>query len=238
MDKFIRSEAVLGEGTAEILRQKKVAVFGLGGVGSFCAEALVRGGIGRFIFVDGDVISESNINRQLLATERTVGQKKTFLMRERALAINSLAEIEALDVFYSEQTADSVDLHGADYIVDAIDTVSSKLFLAERAKELGVPLISCMGTGNKLNPAAFRVADIYDTRVCPLAKVMRRELKKRGIERLKTVYSEEEPIGAVACDSAPGRHSPGSVSFVPPVAGFIMAGEVIGDLLKFSVKEK
>lgn len=230
MDRFKRTQAIIGEKALEKLKTKTIAVFGLGGVGSYCAEALVRGGIGKFVFVDNDFIEPSNINRQLLALEKNIGKKKVELMRERALEINSTVEVDLVYTFFSEQTRGEIDFSRVDYIIDAIDTISSKILLAQIAQSLSIPIISCMGTGNKLDPT-FKVADIYSTQVCPLAKVMRRELKKRGVLALKTVYSEEEPHNGVVNDSPSGRHCPGSISFVPPVAGFIMAGEVIKDLL-------
>ena len=203
-----------------------VALFGVGGVGGYVAEALGRAGIGTLTLVDKDTVSVSNINRQIIATYDTVGRPKTEVMAERLRAINPDIRIECRDCFFLPDTADAFDFTGYDYVVDAVDTVTAKLELIKRAKEAGVPVISCMGTGNKLDPSRFEITDIEKTSVCPLAKVMRRELKKRGITKVKVLYSKEEPIkheaGAV----------PGSISFVPSVAGLMIAGEVINDLLR------
>ena len=214
------------------LATKTVAVFGLGGVGSFAAEALVRAGVGRLMLVDNDTVAISNLNRQLIALHSTIGRKKTEVMRERALDINPNADIELYTFFYCEDTAELIDISRCDYIVDAIDTVYSKLLLIERAGAFGVPIISSMGTGNKLDPTRFEVSDIYKTTVCPLARAMRHELKKRGIERLKVVYSKEDPQKTLTpSDDSPRRSTPGSAPFVPPVAGMILAGEVIKELM-------
>jgi tRNA A37 threonylcarbamoyladenosine dehydratase len=238
---FSRTELLLGNEKLNSLKDKKVAIFGLGGVGSFVTEGISRCGIGNFILVDNDEISPSNINRQLYALQSTVGRKKTELAKERILDINPQANIETYNIFYLPETANQFDFTQYDYVVDAIDTVSGKLMLVEQAKEAGVPIISSMGAGNKLDPTAFKVADIYKTNVCPLAKVMRRELKKRGIDKLKVVYSEEMPltpiedeedVSVVPEDSshAKRRQTPGSTAFVPSVVGLIIAGEVIKDI--------
>ncbi len=234
-EQFSRTGLILGEGGVLRLRKSAVAVFGIGGVGSYAAEALARAGIGRLLLVDSDCVQESNINRQLIALHSTVGRNKAEVMRERILDINPAAEVAALPLFYGAATADQVSFCGLDYIVDAIDSVSSKLLLIERAAECGVPIISSMGAGNKLDPTAFEAADIYDTSVCPLARVMRRELKKRGIPSLRVVYSKEAPLKPAAdgFERAPGqRQAPGSVSFVPSAAGLVLAGEVIRALAK------
>ncbi len=233
-DQFSRTELLLGKEALETLAHSRVAVFGLGGVGSFAAEALVRSGIGALELIDNDRVAVSNLNRQLIATTKTIGRDKVDVMRERALEINPEIQITARKVFYLPQTADQFDFTAYSYVVDAVDTVTAKLALVQAAQEAGTPIISSMGAGNKLNPAAFEVADISETSVCPLAKVMRRELKKRGIEHLKVVYSKEKPIrpaAAPAQETDPRRTTPGSVSFVPSVAGLILAGEVVRDLI-------
>lgn len=221
-----RTSYLIGEEGVESLSGKHVAVFGVGGVGGYVAEALGRAGIGTITLVDKDTVSVSNINRQIIATYDTVGQQKTEVMAARLRSINPEIHIECRDCFFLPDTAEQFDFSDYDYVVDAVDTVTAKLELVKRAQEAEVPIISCMGTGNKLEPGRFEIADISKTSVCPLAKVMRRELKKRGIPHLKVLYSKEEPIkheaGAV----------PGSISFVPPVAGLMIAGEVIKDLLR------
>ena len=222
---FERTVRLIGEDAQLRLMESSVAVFGIGGVGSFAAEALVRAGIGRLAFIDADAVDATNINRQLAALNSTVGQPKCEVMKRRALDINPNVQIEAMQMFYGADTADRIDLARFDYIIDAIDSVSSKLLLIERASAAEVRIISAMGAGNKLDPTAFRVADISKTKVCPLARVMRRELKKRGISKLKVVYSEEEPISP-----AGDARLPASISFVPSVCGLVLAGEVIKDL--------
>ncbi len=223
-----RSRRLIGEAAVCRLKQSRVALFGLGGVGSAALEALCRAGIGHIALFDGDSVNLSNINRQLIATQHTVGQSKTSAAAERARSINPEIELEQYCVFYTPQNADEFDLSKYDYIIDAIDTVSSKIELAVRAKELSVPIISCMGTGNKLDASKFEVSDIYKTSVCPLCRVMRRELSKRGVDKLKVVYSKQPPITPKDED----KRSPASISFVPPVAGMILAGEVILDIIK------
>jgi len=222
---FDRTVRLIGSGAQERLKAASVAVFGIGGVGSFTAEALSRAGIGRLTFIDADSIDITNINRQLVALNSNVGMPKCDVMRQRTLDINPAAEVTALKMFYDASTADAIDICAYDYVVDAIDSVSSKLLLIERAYAAGIPIISAMGAGNKLDATKFVVSDIYKTKVCPLARVMRRELKKRGIEKLKIVYSEEEPI-------APDGDArlPASISYVPSVVGLIIAGEVIKDI--------
>ena len=230
----IRTRSLLGDDAVKKLNNASVAVFGVGGVGSFAAEALVRAGVGRLTFVDGDVVAESNVNRQLVADRETIGRSKAEVMKERAERVSAEAEIEAVTAFYSAENADSFPLDRYDFILDCIDTVSSKIELICRANAAGVPVISCMGAGNKLDPTRFEVADIYKTSVCPLARVMRYELKKRGIKSLPVVYSKEEPKAPDADGEKreSGRPAPASVSFVPSVAGLIMAGEVIKRIAK------
>ncbi len=227
----MRSELLFGGEALLKLKNSKVIVFGVGGVGSFVCEALARSGIGSITLVDSDAIAKSNINRQLIALTSTIGMPKVKIMAERILDINPNCHVTPLECFYTKEK--EVDIAGYDYIVDAIDTVTSKLVLIEEANHLGIPIISSMGTGNKLDPTRFEIADISKTSVCPLARVMRRELKLRGITHLKVLYSKEEPIKPQECDPCDGRRqTPGSVSFVPPVAGMIIAGEIIKDLIK------
>ena len=222
----------------DLLANATVAVFGIGGVGGYTVEALARSGVGHFVLVDDDKVCLTNINRQIIATRSSVGKYKVDVMKERILDINPKAEVEVYKCFYLPENADEFDFSGYSYVVDAVDTVTAKLELVVRAKEAGVPVISSMGAGNKLDPTRFEVTDIYQTSVCPLARVMRRELKARGIQDLKVVYSREEaqkPEKSLMTeeDSASRRRSiPGSVSFVPSVAGLIAAGEVIRDLIK------
>ena len=234
-EQFVRTALLLGEEGVARLKRAKVAVFGIGGVGGFAVEALARAGVGAFLLVDSDRVCVSNINRQIIADWNTVGRYKTKVMQERIASVNPNAEVETRECFFLPENADSFDFSGWDYIVDAVDTVSAKLEIIVRAKEAGVPVISCMGAGNKLDPTRFEVADLYETSVCPLARVMRRELKKRGIDSCKVVYSREEartPLeGLLSQEESGGRRSvPGSVSFVPSVAGLVAAGEVIRDL--------
>ena len=227
---FDRSEVLLGADALKKLNKSAVAVFGIGGVGSYTVEALVRGGVGELYIYDSDTVSESNINRQLVATTKTVGLPKVDVAAEHALEVNPEIKIHKEQLFLNAQTAENIDFTKFDYVVDAIDTVSSKLLLIEKAKAADVPVLSCMGAGNKLDPTRFEVADISKTSVCPLAKVMRYELKKRGISKVKVVYSKEESIKHGLTEN--GKPLPGSVSFVPSVAGLIIAGEVIKDLIR------
>ena len=228
---FSRTEMLLGPVAVEKLRRARVAVFGLGGVGGYVVEALARGGIGALDLVDSDTVSQSNLNRQLLALRSTLGLPKTEAARRRILDIDPGITVKTWELFYNADTADAFDLGAYNYIVDAIDTVSAKLLLAERAVAAGTPIISSMGTGNKLDPSAFRVADLAKTSMDPLARVMRRELGKRGIRHLKVVFSPEEALtpqgGREEAESLGKRQIPGSVSFVPGAAGLILAGEVI-----------
>ena len=224
---FARSALLLGEEALEKLRSARVALFGIGGVGSFAAEALARGGVGHITLVDGDTVSITNINRQLIALHSTVGKEKTAVMAERIADISPETEVETYPVVYGAENRDLLDFSTYDYVIDAIDTVTSKLILIEEAKKAGVPVISCMGTGNKFHPERFEVTDISKTSVCPLAKVMRKELKVRGIKNVKVVYSKEEPQKPAASTETGKRQIPGSLSFVPPVAGLLLAGEVI-----------
>lgn len=230
-----RTKLLLSEEAVGILEQAHVAVFGIGGVGGYVAEALARSGIGHLTLIDNDTISESNLNRQIIATVGQIGRYKTDVMRERILSINPQAQVGTYQCFFLPgMEADFLPLSQYSYVADAIDTVSAKIGLASLAQREGVPLISCMGTGNKLDPSCFRVADIFDTRVCPLAKVMRKELRARGIRKLKVVYSEEEPITPRRVIREGSRRSvPGSISFVPAAAGLILAGEIINDLIKW-----
>lgn len=236
LDQFSRTELLLGREGVERLARAHVAVFGLGGVGGYAAEALVRSGVGTLDLVDSDRVSLTNLNRQILATQKTLGKYKADAARERALEINPEAVVNARRVFYGPDTAGEFDFSQYDYVVDAIDTVTGKLALIQQALEAGTPVISCMGAGNKLDPTSFRVADIYETSVCPLARVMRKELKRRGVRRLKVVYSQEpprNPEGTLYQESLAGevrRQVPGSVAFVPAAAGLILAGEVVRDL--------
>ncbi len=248
LNEFSRTELLLGAEGMEKLNRSRIAVFGVGGVGTFAVEALVRSGVGALDLFDDDKVCLTNINRQLIATRKTVGKKKVEVMRDRVLEINPAARVEIHETFYGADNADEFDLSVYDYIIDAIDTVSSKLVLIERAKAKNVPIISCMGAGNKLDPTKFEVADISKTSMCPLAKVMRTELRRRGIKNLKVVYSKESPMTPIEdeenscknhCICPPDtkrkctirRQVPGSIAFVPSVAGLILAGEVIKDLV-------
>ena len=223
-NRFSRTEALLGEQAMEKLKKARVAVFGIGGVGGHVVEALVRSGVGAVDIVDSDKVCLSNLNRQIIATESSIGKYKVDVMKERILDINPEAVVNVHKCFYLPETKDEFDFSQYSYVVDAVDTVTAKIQLVMEAAEAGVPIISSMGAGNKLDPTAFQVADIYKTSVCPLAKVMRRELKKRGIKKLKVVYSKEQPVVK--------NTVPASVAFVPSVVGLIIAGEVIKELVK------
>ena len=247
LTQFSRTELLLGKEAMERLSNARVAVFGIGGVGGYVCEALVRSGIGTFDLIDDDKVCLTNLNRQIIATRKTVGKYKTEVMKERILVINPKAVVNIHNCFFLPENADEFPFEKYDYVVDAVDTVTAKIAIIMKAKEKNVPVISSMGAGNKLDASMFRVADIYKTKVCPLAKVMRRELKKRGVKKLKVVYSEELPTRPLEdmsiscrnhCICPPGaqhkcterRDIPGSVAFVPSVAGLIIAGEVIKDL--------
>lgn len=240
MDPFSRTQLLLGREAMAVLQRSHVAVFGLGGVGGYVVEALARSGIGSLTLVDHDTVSVTNINRQLLAVHSTVGQYKAEVAAARVLDINPAAAVQVRKVFYTPETAGDFDFSQYDYIVDAIDTVTGKLCLVQQARLAGTPILSSMGTGNKLDPTGFRVADISQTYGCPLARIMRKECKKRGIDRLKVVFSPEEPLvprqTEETAEAPPeGRRAlPGSCAFVPSVAGLILAGEVVRDLLKFA----
>ena len=236
LDQFSRTELLLGREGMERLARARVAVFGLGGVGGYAVEALVRSGVGALELIDNDRVSLTNLNRQILATHETLGRYKADAARARALSINPQADVTARTVFYGPDTAGEFDFTRYDYVVDAIDTVTGKLALIQAAQAAGTPVISCMGAGNKLDPTAFRVADIYETSVCPLARVMRKELKRRGVKRLKVVYSQEVPrnpegdLYQASLEGEVRRQVPGSNAFVPAAAGLILAGEVVRDL--------
>ena len=225
---------MLGDEALARLKKARIAVFGVGGVGGYAVEALARSGVGALDLIDNDTVAQSNINRQIIALNSTVGQYKADAAAKRVLDINPECDVRAVKVFYMPETADEFDFTRYDYIIDAIDTVTGKLALARQAQDAGTPIISCMGAGNKLDPTAFEVADIYDTSICPLARIMRKECRARGIKRLKVVYSKEMPARQVKKieEQTVRRDTPGSVSFVPPVAGLIIAGEVIKDLIK------
>ena len=235
--KFDRTKRLLGSEAMDKLKNARVAVFGIGGVGGHAADALVRSGIGAIDIIDSDVVAESNINRQLIATTKTVGRKKVEVMKEHLLEINPEVKVTGFDCFFLPETVNEFDFKMYDYVVDAVDTVTAKIALVEACEESGVSIISSMGAGNKLDPTAFEVSDIYKTSVCPLAKVMRRELKKRNIKHLKVVYSKEEPIEPMqdeafeSDESRTRRATPGSIAFVPSVAGLIIAGEVVKDIV-------
>lgn len=249
LNQFSRSQLLLGEDNMNKLAGARVAVFGIGGVGGYVVEALARTGVGSFVLVDDDKVCLTNINRQIIATRKTVGKYKAEVMRDRILDINPNAQVEVRRCFYLPENADEFDFTQYSYVVDAVDTVTAKLEIIMRAKACNVPVISCMGAGNKLDPTSFKVDDIYRTTMCPLAKVMRHECRKRGIKKLKVVYSTEKPTRPIEdmgiscrtnCICPPGaehkcterRDIPGSVAFVPSVAGLIVAGEVIKDLTK------
>lgn len=243
-----RTELLIGKDALDKLAKSKVMVFGVGGVGSFTVEALARAGVGNLILVDDDTVCLTNLNRQIHATYKTISKNKVEVMKERVLSVNRNCNVETIQVFVTPDNLEEIILDDVDYVVDAIDTVSAKIALAVYCEQKGIKLMSSMGTGNKLNPAEFKVADIYNTKVCPLAKVMRYELRKRGVKKLKVVYSEEMPRkpkveDVVTCKTgcvctggtkkcSAKRQIPGSVSFVPPVAGMIIASEVVKDLIK------
>ncbi len=247
LNQFSRTQLLLGPDTMESLYSKKVAVFGIGGVGGYVCEALVRSGIGAFDLIDDDKVCLTNLNRQIIATRKTVGKYKAEVMRDRMLEINPDAKIEIHKCFFLPENADDFPFSEYDYIVDAVDTVTAKIELVMRAQKEGVPIISAMGAGNKMDAGKLKIADIYDTKICPLARVMRRELKKRNVKKLKVVYSDEQPIRPledmsiscrIHCICPPGaqhkcterRDIPGSTAFVPAVTGLLIAGEIVKDL--------
>lgn len=232
---FSRTELLIGKEGLSKLKNSTVAVFGIGGVGSFAVEALVRAGVGRLVLIDGDDVCVTNINRQIHATIHTIGKPKVEVMKDRILEINPQAEVIIFKEFFSSENSDRLLSREYDYVIDAIDSVPSKIHLIEKCILLNIPIISSMGTGNKLDPTKFEVADIYKTSVCPLAKIVRKELKKRGIKSLKVVYSKEEPLKTLHQSEETvisSKSIPGSISFVPSVAGLILAAEVVRDLLK------
>ena len=235
-DQYVRTRMLLGDEAVDILRRSRVAVFGIGGVGGYVCEALVRSGVGAFELIDKDIVSLSNLNRQIIALHSTIGRYKTEVMKERMLDIDPSVKVNVHNCFFLPENAGEFEFADYDYVVDAVDTVTAKLEIITRAKEAGVPVISAMGAGNKLDGSRFKAADIYDTDICPLARVMRRELKKRGIGSLKVVYSDEEPVKCSVYDNADelpdkkGRSTPGSTAFVPSAAGLLIAGEVVKDL--------
>ncbi len=233
MEQFLRTELLLGKEKMEKLKNAKVAIFGIGGVGGYVCEALARSGITSFILIDHDTVSETNINRQIIALNSTIGKYKTDVMKERILDINPKANVEVKKCFYLPENAHEFDFNEYTYVVDAVDTVTAKISIIMRAIECNVKIISSMGAGNKLDPTKFQVADIYKTSVCPLAKVMRHELKKRGVKKLKVVFSTELPITPekIIKDENNGKVIPGSTAFTPSVAGIILASEVIKDII-------
>ena len=229
--RFNRFCMLVGKDSLQRLNNKKIIVFGVGGVGGYVCEALARSGVGRIDVVDNDMVSITNINRQIIALESSIGRDKTEVISERLKLINPDIKVNTFNMFYLPENADSIDLSEYDYIVDAVDTVSAKIEIIKRADALGVPVISSMGTGNKLDPTKIVVTDIYKTKVCPLARVMRNLCKKQGIKKLKVVYSEEEPITPVFCEDGDKR-TPASSAFVPPCAGLVIASEVVKELIK------
>ena len=243
LNQFSRTELLLGTDAVEGLGNKRVAIFGIGGVGGYVCEALVRSGVGHFDLIDNDTVSLTNINRQIIATHSTVGRQKVEVMKERMLDINPDADITIHQCFFLPENADEFDFNSYDYVVDAVDTVTAKIEIIMKCKELGVPVISAMGAGNKLDPSRFRVADIYKTTMCPLAKVMRKEMKKRGVKDLKVVFSDEMPVSPIETEDVeplnPGkRATPGSIAFAPSAAGLVLASEVIKDLTNGFSRDK
>ena len=232
MERFIRSEMLIGKEGMEKIKNTRVAVFGVGGVGSYAAMALVRAGVHNIDVIDNDSVSMSNINRQLIANIKTVGLKKVDVMKNMLLEINEKASVQAVDLFFDKDTVNTFDFSSYDYVVDAIDTVTSKILLIEKCKETNTKIISSMGTGNKFDPTRLEISDIYKTSVCPLARVMRYELKKRGIKKLTVVYSKEIPQKPLFEEEGERRSTPGSMSYVPSAAGLIIASSVINDIMK------
>ncbi|MDO5154810.1 MAG: tRNA threonylcarbamoyladenosine dehydratase [Eubacteriales bacterium] len=239
-EQFSRIEGLLGKDAIKTLANARVAVFGIGGVGGYTVEALARSGVGTLDLIDNDQVALSNLNRQIIATHETIGRYKVDVMKERILSINPDACVNVYPCFFLPENADTFPFEEYDYVVDAVDTVTAKIEIIMQAKKHNVPVISSMGAGNKLDPSAFRVADLYKTKVCPLAKVMRRELKKRNVKQVKVVYSEEEPLKPMwehsQLEETGRRATPGSVAFVPSVAGLIMAGEIVKDMVRYGEK--
>ncbi len=237
LEQFSRTQLLLGKSAMERLAECRVAVFGIGGVGGYVCEALVRSGIGTFDLIDKDEVCMSNINRQIIATTKTVGRYKTDVMKERMLDINPEVVVNCYECFFLPENAEDFPFDKYDYVIDAVDTVTAKIELVMQCQKHGVPIISSMGTGNKLDPSAFKVADIYKTNIDPLARVMRREMKKRGVKKLKVVYSEEAPLSPIEEERIGRKVTPGSTAFVPSVAGLIIAGEVVKDLTKMCERD-
>ena len=233
-NQFSRTELIIGKTGMEKLAASRIAVFGIGGVGGYVVEALARSGIGEIDLIDNDKVAASNLNRQIIATHKTIGQYKVDAAKERMLDINPEVKVQTYKIFFTPETSSEIDFSKYDYIIDAIDTVSGKLEIIKRAKEAGIPVISSMGAGNKMHPEMFEIADISKTSVCPLAKVIRQELKKRGIKKVKVVYSKEIPFKPAECEENSGakKRVPGSNAFVPSTAGLIIAGAVIRDLIE------
>lgn len=243
LNQFSRTQMIFGADAMEKLKNSRVAVFGIGGVGGYAVEALVRGGIGTLDLFDSDKVCVTNINRQIHATTKTIGEYKVDAAKKRALEINPDAVVNVSRIFFLPENSHEIEFAKFDYIIDAIDTITAKIELVLKSQEYNVPIISSMGAGNKIKPEMFEIADIYETTICPLAKVMRRELKKRGVEKLKVVYSKEPAVLPFEpedeeIDSTKKRRIPGSNSFVPPVAGLIIAGEVIKDLIGYNTRQK
>ena len=236
LNQFSRTEMLIGAENIKKLNNSKVAIFGIGGVGSYVAEALARCGVGEFILVDNDKVTITNINRQIIATTKTIGQYKVDLMEQRILEINPEAKVETYKIFYMPDCEEKVIDNSVNYVVDAIDTVTAKLFLIEQATKLNIPVISSMGTGNKLDPSKFEITDIDKTSICPLAKVMRKELRQRNIKKLDVLYSKEEPIKPAenAEEQTNKKHVPGSIAFSPSVAGLMIASKVVKDLIEYN----
>ena len=242
LDQFSRTELLIGKDGIKKLENSKVCIFGIGGVGSYVVEGLVRAGIGNFILVDNDKISLTNLNRQIIATTKTIGKSKVLTAKNRIIEINPDAKVEAYEEFFMPESKDFFD-DTVDYVIDCVDTVTAKIEIIMRAQKLNIPIISSMGTGNKLDPTKFEVTDIYKTEICPLAKVMRKELRNRGVKKLKVIYSKENPIelkdsleNIGDSNSETKKQVPGSISFVPSVAGLIIAGEVVRDILEINKK--
>ena len=240
LDQFSRTELLIGKDGIKKLENSKVCIFGIGGVGSYVVEGLVRAGIGNFILVDNDKISLTNLNRQIIATTKTTGKSKVLTAKNRIIEINPNAKVEVYEEFFMPESKDIFD-NTVDYVIDCVDTVTAKIEIIMRAQKLNIPIISSMGTGNKLDPTKFEVTDIYKTEICPLAKVMRKELRNRGVKKLKVIYSKENPIelkdsleNIGDSNSETKKQVPGSISFVPSVAGLILAGEVIKDILQIN----